>query len=179
MSIRARQDLRAAPLRMHPAFEEEFPDCERSASEAVLNLTFTGTLAINRVDDVLAPFGLVLKSFSVLAVLHGSDEALTPTVIAQRTLVAKTSVTSALDSLERLGYVLRSQHPSSRRSTLVTLTPKGRAAAEAALHTLHRAEAEWMASLPPSRRESLVRLLGATTRALIGAGKEERHARGQ
>ena len=71
----------------------------------LLNLTFTGVVALNRVDQFLAPYGMVLKSFNVLAVVHGDPEPQTPTVIGERTLVAKSSVTSILDSLEKLGMV--------------------------------------------------------------------------
>ena len=146
-SIRARRDLAAAPLRMHDGFEAEFPGGDRTASEVMLNLTYAGVVALNRVDELLALFRLVLKSFNVLAVLAGDPEPLTPTVISERTLIAKTSVTSVLDSLERLGLVRRRPHPESRRSTLVVVTSRGRAVCDAALRRLHDQEARWMARM--------------------------------
>ena len=167
-SIRARADPGTAPVRVHAGFAAEFPEGEASASEVLLNLTFTGVVALNRVDEFLAPYGLVLKSFNVLAVLDGDPEPLTPTDIGKRTLIAKTSVTSVLDSLERLGLAQRSPHPASRRSVLVELTPKGRATCAEVLRGLHRQEARWIAPMPERRRQSLIRLLGEV-RGLLNA----------
>jgi DNA-binding MarR family transcriptional regulator len=157
-----------SPVRVHRGFAEEFPESEASASEVMLNLTFTGVVALNRVDEFLAPYGLVLKSFNVLAVLGGDPEPLTPTVIGERTLIAKTSVTSVLDSLERLGFARRRPHPRSRRSTLVELTQKGRATCAEVVRGLHVQEARWIAAMPERRRQSLIRLLGEV-RGLLNA----------
>jgi DNA-binding MarR family transcriptional regulator len=159
-TIRARRDLTSTPIRVHEAFEREYPDGSRSASEVLLNLTFTGVAALNRVDEFLAPYGLVLKSFNVLAVIHGDPEPQTPTDIGERTLVAKSSVTSILDSLERLGMVRRRAHPVNRRSILVDLTDHGRSTCTEILERLHQREAQWVARMPESKRQSLIRLLG-------------------
>src|SRR5579863_1635699 len=158
-TIRARRDPTFAPVRVHDGFESDFPNSDRSAAEVLLNLTFAGVVAVNRVEEFLAPYGLVLKSFNVLAVVHGDPEPLTPTAIGERTLLAKTSVTSVLDSLERLGFVRRRPHPTNRRSVLVGVTTKGRSTCDDVLRRLHRRETEWMAAMPESRRQALIRLL--------------------
>jgi DNA-binding MarR family transcriptional regulator len=168
-SIRARRDPSAAPVRVHEGFEREFPDADASATEVLLNLTFAGVVAINRVEDFVAPYGLVLKSFNVLAVVHGDPEPLTPTTIGERTLLAKTSVTSVLDSLEKLGLVCRRPHPTNRRSVLVDATDLGRSTCSDILRRLHAQEAEWMAGMPESRRQSLIRLLGEA-KGLLNSG---------
>jgi MarR family 2-MHQ and catechol resistance regulon transcriptional repressor len=159
-TIQARRDPTLAPVRVHDGFERDFPDGERSATEVLLNLTLAGVVALNRVDELLAPYGLVLKAFNVLAVVDGDPEPLTPTVIGERTLVAKSSVTSILDSLERLGMVRRRPHPLNRRSILVATTERGRSTCAEILHRLHTREAEWLAGMPEPRRQSLIRLLG-------------------
>src|SRR5947209_1308976 len=117
-SIRAKGDPSLAPLRVPAAFVDEFPDDDPSATEVVLNLTIAGVLAVNRVEDLLGQYGLVLKAFNVLAVVVGATDPLTPTVVAERTLVAKTTVTSVVDTLERRGLLRRYPHPASRRSVL-------------------------------------------------------------
>jgi DNA-binding MarR family transcriptional regulator len=159
-TIQARRDPTFEPIRVHEAFEREYPDGSRSASEVLLNVTFTGVVAVNRVEEFLAPYGLVLKSFNVLVVLHGDPEPLTPTVIGERTLVSKSSVTSILDSLEKLEMVRRRAHPVSRRSVLVDVTDEGRSICTEILERLHKREAEWVAGMPERKRESLIRLLG-------------------
>jgi DNA-binding MarR family transcriptional regulator len=159
-SIQARRDPTFEPIRVHEAFEREYPGGSRSATEVLLNITFTGVVAVNRVEEVLAPYGLVLKSFNVLAVLHGDSNPLTPTIIGERTLVAKSSVTSIVDNLEKLGMVRRSAHPVSRRSILVDLTAHGRSICTEILERLHEREARWVSGMPEPRRQSLIRLLG-------------------
>jgi DNA-binding MarR family transcriptional regulator len=47
--------------------------------------------------------------------------------IGSRMFIHPTSVTSAVDGLERLGYVERAAHPVDRRTTLARITPAGRA----------------------------------------------------
>ena len=159
-TIQARRDPTFAPVRVHDGFEQEFPGAERSATEVLLNLTLAGVVAMNRVDELLAPYGLVLKAFNVLAVVVGDPEPLTPTVIGERTLVAKSSVTSILDSLEKRGFVRRRAHPMNRRSVLVEATAHGKSTCSEILHRLHAREAEWLARMPEPRRLSLIRLLG-------------------
>lgn len=175
-TIRAKRDPTFVPIRVHDAFERDFPYADRSAAEVLLNLTFAGVIAVNRVEEVLAPNGLVLKGFNVLAVINGDPQSLTPTVIGERTLIAKTSVTSVLDSLEKLGLVRRRSHPTNRRSVLVEVTTKGRSTCDDILGRLHRRETEWMAAMPESRRQSLIRLL-AEVKGLLNAephqGSEE------
>ena len=168
-AIQARRDPGHAPVRVHGDFEREFPGAERSATEVLLNLTFTGVVALNRVEEVLAPHGLVLKSFSVLAVVDGDPEPLTPTTIGERTLIAKTSVTSVLDSLEKLRYVRRRPHNTNRRSILVEVTQHGTTVCAQALRILHARETAWMAAMPEGRRQTLIRLLGEA-RGLLNAG---------
>ena len=84
----------------------------------------------------------------MLAVLDGDPEPLTPTVIGERTLIAKTSVTSVLDSLERLGSGSAAAASVSRRSTLVELTATGRWTCAAILRGLHGREADGWHAMP-------------------------------
>ncbi|HUZ51536.1 MAG TPA: MarR family transcriptional regulator [Streptosporangiaceae bacterium] len=156
----AKRDPSFEPVRVHGDFQREHPDAEASATEVTLNLTLAGTLTINRVDELLAQYGLVLKGFNVLAVVAGATEALTPTAIADRTVVGKTTVTAVLDALERRQLVLRRPHPVSRRSVLVEVTPEGRQACDEILARLHVLEAQWLADMPEADRQTLLRLLG-------------------
>jgi DNA-binding MarR family transcriptional regulator len=159
-TLRAKRDPSFEPVRVHPGFGQEFPGGEASATEVTVNLTVAGTIVINRVEDLLAQYGLVLKGFNVLAVVTGADTPLTPTAIAARTFVGKTTVTSVLDVLERRGLVRRQPHPTSRRSVLVEVTATGRAACGEILQRLHQLESQWLAGMPEPDRQELLRLLG-------------------
>lgn len=158
--LRAKRDPSFEPARVPESFQREFPDGDPSATEVTLNLTLAGTVTINRVEELLAQYGLVLKSFNVLAVVSGAGEPLTPTAIAGRTFVGKTTVTSVLDALERRSLIRRYPHPRNRRSVLVEVTPTGSRACDAILHRLHALEAQWLADMAEPDRQALLRLLG-------------------
>jgi DNA-binding MarR family transcriptional regulator len=158
--LRAKRDPSSEPVRVHPGFGAEFPDSEASATEITLNLTLAGTIVINRVEELLAQYGLVLKGFNVLAVVTGAGVPLTPTAIAAQTFVGKTTVTSVLDALERRGLVERHPHPTSRRSVVVAATAAGRATCQEILQRLHPLEAQWLTGMPERDRQELLRLLG-------------------
>ena len=49
--------------------------------------------------------------FAVLVVLQGEEEGLTPAELADELSVARASMTSFLDRLERAGFVTRERHP--------------------------------------------------------------------
>jgi DNA-binding MarR family transcriptional regulator len=158
--LRAKRDPSFEPVRVPQDFEQEFPEGSASATEVTLNLTLAGTLTINRVEELLGQYGLVLKGFNVLAVVTGASEPLTPSAIAERTFIGKTTVTSVLDVLERHEFLRRSPHPASRRSVLVEATERGRCASEEILVRLHALEAQWLAAMPEPDRQALLRLLG-------------------
>jgi MarR family 2-MHQ and catechol resistance regulon transcriptional repressor len=69
---------------------------------------------------------LCLSDFMVLeALLHKG--ALPISALGRKVLLANASMTSAIDRLERRGYVLRENVPGDRRLRRVDLTPDGRA----------------------------------------------------
>ena len=57
--------------------------------------------------------------------------------MGERLQVHRTSITSIVDGLEKLGLAERSPHEHDRRTTLATLTPHGRAVAIAATEALN------------------------------------------
>lgn len=87
-----------------------------------------------RADGILGRFGLTFARFEVLTLLSFTREGRLPMgKLGARLQVHPASVTSAVDRLERQGYVRREAHPTDGRATLAVLTEEGRAvAAEAA-----------------------------------------------
>ncbi|NMO89465.1 MarR family winged helix-turn-helix transcriptional regulator [Actinomycetospora sp. TBRC 11914] len=68
----------------------------------------------------------VVESAVLGQLLH--DGRQTPTVIAARAGLTPAAATSMIDRLESAGHVRRGPHPHDRRSLLVELTDRGRAA---------------------------------------------------
>ena len=159
-ALHAKRDPSFEPVRVDDGFSREFPGAEASATEVTLNLTLAGTLAVNRVEELLSQYGLVLKSFNVLAVVVGAGQPITPTTVAGRTFIGKTTVTSVLESLERRGLLRRDPHPTNRRSVLIDATDVGRQTCDEVLVRLHALETEWLALMSEGERQAFLRLLG-------------------
>jgi DNA-binding MarR family transcriptional regulator len=84
---------------------------------------------------------------------------LTQKELAERLEVRPQSLTSALDRLEKAGFVERTRDAQDRRVQVVHLTPAGREMGEL-LHSLRRRAAEqYFSCLVPAEKEALSRLL--------------------
>ena len=106
---------------------------------AVTSVTRVAQILLNRVDQVLKPFGLTFARFEVLALLEFSRSGALPLgKVGARLQVHPTSVTSAVDRLEAQGFVRRTPHPSDGRATLAELTDGGRTAVRDATAALNR-----------------------------------------
>ena len=75
-------------------------------------------------------------------------------------------MTGVLDTLVKRGLVRREPHPTDRRMVLVHLTKAGSRMADRVRLTVHRGEAEWMATLSEHERAQLTELLGKLQRHL-------------
>ena len=73
-------------------------------------------------------FGQSMTRFDALSQLYRAEDMTLPVTVLARRLLASTSknITGLVDRMEKDGLVLRSPHPSDRRSFIVSLTKKGR-----------------------------------------------------
>lgn len=77
-------------------------------------------------DAALRPLGITFARYEVLVLLSFSANRRLPlSTIGERLMVHPTSVTNAMDRLERQGLVRRVADPSDRRRTFAELTPEG------------------------------------------------------
>ena len=112
-----------------------------------------------RADAVLGGFGLTFARFEVLTLLSFTREGRLPMgKLGARLQVHPASVTSAVDRLERQGFVRREAHPTDGRATLAVLTPEGRAVATEAATRLNTDLFETLA-LTPEEAGALFALL--------------------
>src|SRR5688572_10947673 len=117
-------------------------------------------LLLERIDAVLRPLGLTFARYEVLRLLSFSSAGAMPmTRMGSLLQVHPTSVTSAVDRLEKQGYVARSRRDSDRRVVLATLTDAGRAVVEEATAGLNSSVFE-VPGLSSSELADLTRLLG-------------------
>jgi DNA-binding MarR family transcriptional regulator len=92
---------------------------------------------ISHFEQVLATIGLTFARFECLVALYYSpDSQLGLKSISDRLGVHPTSITYAVDQLEKQELIVRNASPDDRRRKLATLTRKGRARVEKALDLL-------------------------------------------
>jgi DNA-binding MarR family transcriptional regulator len=94
---------------------------------AIVSLNRMTKLADENISELLRSHQITFPRFTALARLYWTDRPGVPLgEIAQFLLVHPTSITSVVDRLERDGLAVRSPHPTDRRATLASITPKCR-----------------------------------------------------
>jgi DNA-binding MarR family transcriptional regulator len=95
-------------------------------------------ILLGRIEGVLKPFGLTFARYELLALLSFARSGALPMNKASALLqVHPTSVTNAVDRLEKAGLVTRAPHPTDGRTTLIELTTAGRTLAKRATAALN------------------------------------------
>lgn len=126
----------------------------------VTSLVRVHQLLQQRIDEALRPLELSFARYEVLQLLSFSRAGALPmTRLGSLLQVHPTSVTSAVDRLERQGFVRRARGPADRRVVLASLTDPGRDVVERATDGLNRFFAA--PGLPPDDVADLSALLGA------------------
>ena len=123
-------------------------------------------------DQFYTSFFLLNDCYSRWARKHGLNSTLlfclyiivfnpqppSPGEIAQKLSLSKQTVNSALDLLERRGYLTREEAPNNKRSRLVILTPAGELFAKTLLNDFVQMEDQVFSALPPRDRKSFARI---------------------
>lgn len=105
---------------------------------AVTSIVRAQQILLARIDEQLRDLELTFARYELLMLLHFSREGRLPlNVVGDRLQVHPTSVSSAVDRLERQGFVRRSPHPTDGRTKLAELTDAGRERALAATERLN------------------------------------------
>ena len=98
---------------------------------AITAIMRTQQILLARIESTLKPFGLTFARYELLALLSFTRKGSLPMSKASALLqVHPTSITNAVDRLERAGLVERSRHPTDGRTTLIELTAAGRTLAK-------------------------------------------------
>jgi DNA-binding MarR family transcriptional regulator len=163
----------SAPLRFDPIDqarrhwqESGWPEAADGMA-AVTSIMRAHQLVLAAVDAVLRPMNLTFARYELLMLLRFSGRGALPlAVIGSRLQVHPTSVTSAVDRLERDGLVCREPHPTDRRTTLARLTPAGRRLAGQATERLNAG----VFTALPLTEEQLGALVGAIRSMRAAAG---------
>ena len=99
--------------------------------------------------------------------------------LATRLEVSPRNITGLVDALEAVGYVIRSPHPSDRRSTIVSLGASAQEMMREMQHDHEELSAELIGAVDVADRDALMRGIDAIAtrlRELVAADEAEREA---
>jgi DNA-binding MarR family transcriptional regulator len=139
------------------AFPESF---ERHSVVALFALRTLAQRITDYTNEALAPFGLNAAKFNYLMVLYVSpNDEMTLSELSRFIHTSNATVTSMVAALERDGLVARRAHEVDGRSTVVNLTPKGKALMDDAIPVHHGNWVAALADLSTAEREQLADLI--------------------
>lgn len=122
-------------------WRQRWGDASAPSMEAVTSIMRVQQILLARLNATLRPFELTFPRYEALMLLFLSRHGALPLgKMGHRLQVHRTSVTNLVDGLEKTGLAARSPHPTDRRTTLATITEKGREVAESATRTLNAEE---------------------------------------
>ncbi|PNI08425.1 MarR family transcriptional regulator [Arthrobacter sp. AFG7.2] len=131
---------------------------------AITAIMRTQQILLARIETTLKPFGLTFARYELLALLSFARKGSLPMNKASALLqVHPTSITNAVDRLERAGLVERSRHPTDGRTTLIELTAAGRTLAKRSTAALN-AGVFSAPGFDAGDVDQLIRILGAFRR---------------
>jgi MarR family transcriptional regulator for hemolysin len=140
-------------------------------------LTGAGYTMTNRLAAALAEVDLTPRMQCVL--IHALEEERTQIQLAALAMLDKTTMVSTIDELERRGLAERRQSATDRRARIISVTEKGRLAAEEGQRIVDRVHGDALAAFPTSVRAALLEALDMLASDSLPGPATVRRARGK
>ena len=142
------------------AASESYPTLNPSSTDAFLNLLRTSDLAFEAESAHLHQYGVSQGRFTVLMLLSRMcEQCLSPAGLADKSGVARATMTGLLDTMEKDGLVVRTNSATDRRVIEVTLTEAGHSLVESILPGYFAKVEEIISPLEDGERKEFARLL--------------------
>lgn len=95
--------------------------------DLLFNITKTVTILDFSSKGFFKQFHITRAQFAALSqIAVAGDEGISLSGLSERMSVSKANITTLIDRMEAVGFVLRTSHNKDRRSTLVAATEKGK-----------------------------------------------------
>lgn len=134
----------------------------------LLQLMYQGK---HRVHEIAEQYKLTVMQANTLIVLS-EDNPKPMRVLSEYFMCDASGVTGLVDRLEKNGLIIRQNHPSDRRITLISLTPEGAKLRKELADKTEAAEAERLNSvLNAAERQTLHELIRRVVDAPIDSAK--------
>ena len=124
----------------------------------------TATMFSDRIEDALRQLGLSRAKLATLQQLRRAESPVSLRSLAEGQGCVPSNMTTLVTRLENDGLVRRLGDPHDRRSVLASLTPLGADLADAGAEAVDRVQRAFAASLRPTERVALARILGSLGR---------------
>jgi DNA-binding MarR family transcriptional regulator len=118
---------------------------------------FVRDFGLHRPDET--PCGIPMSVSEAQALTALIDGPAAPSELADRLVLARSTVSRLLENLSRQGWILRRHDPDDGRSSQVLLSASGRRMAERVLTARHERLKRLMANIEASARPDVVRAL--------------------
>jgi DNA-binding MarR family transcriptional regulator len=142
------------------------PGADPAVCQLFLNILHTGDVVSRGEGAFLARYGLNQARLIILVLLDNSENgSMRSSELAEHASVSRATITGLLDTLEKAGFVERSEDVRDRRASCVKITSKG----SALLHKVKPLLIRWaegiLSALSVRERGQLVALLRKTQKA--------------
>ncbi|WP_423922650.1 MarR family winged helix-turn-helix transcriptional regulator [Frigoribacterium sp. 2-23] len=148
--------MRDAIDEIHDQWRSLRPGLDVSGIEIIGRVNRLARIVQRRSDDLLRHHGLTRADFDVLAALVRSDRPLTPTQLADHTLLSAPAITKRTKGLVGAGLVERRDNPDDGRGYLLAPSDTGRATIADVLPLQLGLEAALVNGLDPGLRAHVV-----------------------
>ena len=147
--------------RVQAQWRAERPEIDTSPMGVIARLHRIADALRGELLTLYREHGLGEGEFDILATLRrsGAPFELTPSELAQQTMVTTGAVSKRLDRLETTGFVTRRENLEDARGRVVALTSQGRDAIDRAYEAHMRNEARLLDHFSAAEREQLQGLL--------------------
>ena len=147
--------------RVQAQWRAERPEIDTSPMGVIARLHRIADALRGELLTLYREHGLGEGEFDILATLRrsGAPFELTPSELAQQTMVTTGAVSKRLDRLETAGFVTRREILEDARCRVVALTPQGRDTIDRAYEAHMRNEARLLDHFSAAEREQLRGLL--------------------
>lgn len=139
---------------------EKFGEIDASSVISCLQFLQTSKIVADAFDIHFSRYSLTEGKFTVLMLLlRNTEQGLTPSELAEKALVTRSTITGLIDGLEKMEFVKRRKHPEDRRKMSVFLTKKGEEILEEMLPEHYQRTANLMSNLNDDEKETFQKLL--------------------
>lgn len=110
-------------------------------------------------DENLVKENMTIEQLMVIKMIHQNGGSVSQKDIEREFGVRRSTVTSAMQILEKKGFIVRTTSPEDSRAKLVTLTPEGKEKNEKLISFIKMRDEEMLSTLSDEERATLTALL--------------------